>query len=70
MSTIRNKKDLTKLKKDLHVKDIVIYSDDIVINNSDKLLNMIVNIDETGYQYVVTSTHKLYKYCHENRCRI
>ena len=54
-TTIRNKKDLTKLKKDLHGKDIVIYSDDIVIN-SDRLLNMIVNIDETGYQYVLTST--------------
>ena len=39
-TSIRNKKDLTKLKKDLHGK------------NSDRLLN----IDETGYQYVVTST--------------
>ena len=39
-TTIRNKKDLTKLKKDLHGKD------------SDRLLN----IDETGYQYVLTST--------------
>ena len=39
-TSIRNKKDLTKLKKDLHGKD------------SDRLLN----IDETGYQYVLTST--------------
>ena len=39
MSTIRNKKDPTKLIKDLHDKD------------SDRLLN----IDETGYQYVLTT---------------
>ena len=38
-TTIRNKKYLTKLKKDLHGKD------------SDRLLN----IDETGFQYVLTT---------------
>ena len=47
MSTtnIRNKKDLTKLKEDLHGKD------------SDRLLN----IDETAFQYVITTVMRIFR---------